>query len=305
MSESFSDLNWDQLMVVEAKQSEPLALDSEDTHRFKQQILLYKMDQQGYHLPVVPEDPNSGVSFLGDLIQQMVSDGMLELDSREYRISRQGKQELEQMAERYHSLVEHYDIFGHVDLDASCFLEPGDDVNEQIMIDGQPYPRFIDLRVAVMRFKGISPFDMVFLNLLREGRIAKGDNWEFDIALGDEVFKEVQEIVNTAYTVKDLTELGKTNEHGEIPGSDILKDVIVAGNQTNQDRRLAQEHTPGNDQPASDTAIKVAVTHTTFQQQEPLFVEYNYEPYGYYESYYDPFYVEPVWTHRRYDPWYY
>ncbi len=304
MSESFDDLNWDQLMELEAKQSEPLALESEDTLRFKQQIVLYKMDQQSYLLPVVPEDPNAGVSFLADLIQEMVSGGLLDLDSREYRISPQGKQELEQMAERYHSLVEHYDIFGHVDLDASCFLEPGDDANQQIMIDGEAYPRFVDLRVAVMRFKGVSPLDMVFLNLLREGRIAKGNNWEFDMALGDEVFKEVQEIVNSAYTVKDLTDLGKSNEHGEIPGSDILKDVIIAGNQINQDRHLAREHTPGNDQPASDTAIQVEVTHTHIQQQEPLFVDYGYEPYGYYESYYDPFYVEPAWTQHRYRPWY-
>lgn len=295
---NFDDLDWDQLMALEAKQSEPLQLSDEDVKRFNQRTVLYKMEQ-GYQIPILA-DSNHGSSFLKDVVDALLADGYLTVGSSFYELSPQGQTALEEMAEQYHSLVNHYDIFAHVDIDNGCFLEPDDDPNEQVMIDGEAYPRFIDLRVAVMRFKGIDPFDMVFLNLLREQRIAAKDNWEFDMALGKALYAELEEIVNTAYTVKDLTELGQSNEHGEIPGSDILKDVIVAGNQTNQSRALAERATPRHDEPARPR-IQVQVVE---KQQEPLFIEHHYEPYVYYDYYDDPFYVEPAWRRHRYRPWF-
>lgn len=307
MTKTFDDLSWDELMELEAKQSEALSLSDEDVKRFNARTILYKVDQFDYDLPLLPSDPNSGVAFLSDTLNELAGEGYLEIGQKEYRLSRKGRQELENMAEQYHSLVEHYDIFAHVDLDNACFLEPGDDPNEQINIDGENYPRFIDLRVAVMRFKGISPFDMVFLNLLREGRIGAKDNWEFDMALGKELYKEVEEIVNSAYTVKDLTALGHSNDNGEIPGSDILKDVIVAGNELNQQRRLAAQSEKNYDSPASDRKIQIEVLNKHRPEiyvHKPMFVTYDYDPYDYYDDYYDPFYVEPVWRHHRYRPWF-
>lgn len=305
MSKSFDDLSWDELMELEAKQSEPLSLSDEDVRHFNHLTVLYKMDQHAYQIPVLGSENSE---FLNDVIQEMMAEGLLEMDSRNYRVSQKGRQTLETMAQQYHSLVEHYDVFAHVDLDHSRFLEPGDDPNAQVLIDGQHYPQFIDLRVAVMRFKGISPFDMVFLNLLREGRIAKAEGWEFDMALGKALYAELEEIVNSAYTVKDLTALGKTNDNGEIPGSDILKDVIVAGNQLNQQRKQqTQSRNNGSNGHKSGAGNALQIEVSRPQQHvvhEPLFVEYHYEPYGYYDYYYDPFYVEPVWRHHHYRPWF-
>lgn len=292
----FDDLDWDQLMALEAEQSLPLSLSDEDVKRFNARIVLHKMDQ-GYQIPLLA-DSQHGSSFLQDVLMELLADEYVVLGSQQYELTAKGRQALEEMAEQYHSLVNHYDIFAHVDIDNGCFLEPDDDPNAQISIDGEMYPRFIDLRVAVMRFKGIDPFDMVFLNLLREQRIAAKDNWEFDMALGKALYEELEEIVNTAYTVSDLTALGKANEHGEIPGSDILKDVIVAGNQTNQSRALAARATPRHDEPTRPR-IQVQVI-----EERPLFTQHHYEPYTYYHDYDDPFYVEPAWRRHRYRPWF-
>lgn len=299
---SFDQLSWEELMVFEEKLSAPLSLSDEEVKRFNVRTILYKMDQLGYVIPLIPSDPNSGQSFLSPFLNEMAGEDYLLIGKERYEISKKGRTELETMAEQYHSLVEHFDIFAHVDLDNSCFLEPGDNPKEQINIDGEFYDRWVDLRVAVMRFKGISPFDMVFLNLLREGRIGAGDNWEFDMALGKELYREIEEIVNSAYTVKDLTALGKTNENGRIPGSDILRDVILQGNQLNQERKLSQQARPGHDSPelAQSTGKQIQVTH---YRQPELFVDYHYEPRVYYVEYADPFYVEPCWRqyHRPWD----
>lgn len=302
---AFDQMDWDQLMELEAKQSEPVHLTDEDVRRFNLRTILYKVDQQGYRIPLMPE-ANSGASFLNDLLQNLAADGYLDIGTEAYVLTDKAKSELETMAQQYHSLVQHYDIFAHVDLDNSCFLEPGDDPNEEVLIDGQPYPRFIDLRVAVMRFKGINPFDMVFLNLLREARIGAGSNWEFDMALGRELYKEVEEIVNTAYTATDLTNLKKTNDNGEIPGLDILRDVIVAGNQINQERQLAAKAQKRYEMP-QQRDDEEHTTQTTYQveviEERPLFNAYYYDPYPYYDYYVDPFYVEPVWG-VSYRPWF-
>ncbi|PIW50538.1 hypothetical protein COW20_01975 [bacterium (Candidatus Blackallbacteria) CG13_big_fil_rev_8_21_14_2_50_49_14] len=298
---TFDQLSWDELMEFEAKLSQPLSLSEAEIKRFNYRTILYKMDQQNYVIPLIAEDPNSGQAFLSSILNEMAADEYLIIGKERYEISKKGRAELETMAEQYHSLVEHYDIFAHVDIDNSCFLEPGDNPKEQIMIDGQSYDRFIDLRVAIMRFKGIAPFDMVFLNLLREGRIGAKENWEFDLALGKVLYAEVEEIINSAYTVKDLTDLGKTNENGEIPGSDILKDVIVAGNQINQERKLAQEAPRRNDAPeVAQNQNTIQVTHYS---EPEIFVDYVYEPVSYYSFYYDPFYVEPCWGYYH-EPWY-
>lgn len=180
---AFDELSWEDLMALEAQQSEPLQLEDEDVRRFNARTILYKVDQQAYALPLMPA-PESGQAFLKDVLQELVGDNYLDVGQDRYVLTAKAHQELEAMAEQYHSLVEHYDIFAHVDLDQSSFLEPGDNPKAEVEINGEFFPRFIDLRVAVMRFKGISPFDMVFLNLLREGRIGKSDNWEFDLALG-------------------------------------------------------------------------------------------------------------------------
>lgn len=307
MDKSFDDLSWDELMELEAKQSEPLALSEADTQRFHFRTILYKMDQLDYRIPLIPEDPNSGSSFLSDILAEMSAEGLLEVGQKEYVFTQKGRKELETMAEQYHSLVQHYDVFSHVDIDNGCFLEKEDNPEEEVEIDGERYPRFIDLRVAVMRFKGISPFDMVFLNLLREGRIGATDNWEFDMALGKALYQEVEEIVNTAYTVKDLTDLGKTNDNGEIPGSDILKDVILAGNKLNQERQMAARSQKNFDAPETDRKIQVEIIQETRPEvyyHEPMFVDYYYDPYDYYDYYYDPFYVEPVWRTDYYRPWF-
>lgn len=299
---AFDELSWDQLMELEARQSEPLQLSDEDVKRFNYRTILYKVDQQGYHLPLMPP-AESGAAFLKEILQEMAGEAYLEVGTDAYVLSVKAKAELEAMAEQYHSLVQHYDIFAHVDLENSCFLEPGDNPQQEVLIDGQSYPRFIDLRVAVMRFKGISPFDMVFLNLLREGRIGVDGNWEFDLALGRELYKEVEEIVNTAYTVSDLTNLKKTNDSGEIPGSDILKDVIIAGNQINQERSLAKQAAKKYDMPEQQHQpvqnYQIEVVH-----EQPLFNHYSYNPYDYYSYYHDPFYVEPAWKRHRYRKWF-
>ena len=118
---NFDDLDWDQLMALEAKQSEPLQLSDEDVKRFNQRTVLYKMEQ-GYQIPILA-DSNHGSSFLKDVVDALLADGYLTVGSSFYELSPQGQTALEEMAEQYHSLVNHYDIFAHVDIDNGCFLD--------------------------------------------------------------------------------------------------------------------------------------------------------------------------------------
>lgn len=305
---NFDELSWDELMEWETVRSQPLELSDQEVKDFNYRTILYKMDQDKYKLELLSDN----VSFLSELLNDMVADGYLEVGSSEYKITKKGKDDLQNMADQYYSLVEHYDIYAHVDLDNACFLEEGDDASEKVMINGEEYDRYIDLRVPIMRFKHISPFPMVFLNLLREGRIASKSDWEFDMALGKELYKEVEEIVNSAYTLKDLTDLGHTNDNGEIPGSDILKDVIVFGNDTNKERKQAQvEAQKAAEKEATQQAQQedyyeeevVEETTYSYQRQPRFFTSYSYNSYDYYDNYHDPFYVEPCWNRYNRHHW--
>lgn len=295
--QNFDQMSWEDLMAFEAERSKPLVLSDEQVKLFNFRTILYQIEQNKYRLPLLPE-AGSAADLIKDILAQMHAEGYLELGSDAYRMTNKGREELQNMAEQYHSMVEHYEIFAAVDLDNSCFLEADDDRHQKVMIDGQEYDRFIDLRVAVMRFKGTNPFDMIFLTLLRENRIATQPNWEFDMALGKELYKEIEEIVNSAYSLQDLTNLHKQNDNGDIPGSDILKDVIRAGNDINRERKAQAEQTPSAPARRNGHSESHYVTETV-EVYEPFYT-YEYVPYDYYDYYTDPFYVEPCWRHHHY-----
>src|SRR4051812_38340761 len=103
---SFDTMSWDELMELEARQSAPPHLSDDDIRRFNIRTILYKVDQQGYQLPLMP-DASSGGDFLNDLLQDMLADDYLAIGNNGYTLTDKAKSELETMAQQYHSLVQH------------------------------------------------------------------------------------------------------------------------------------------------------------------------------------------------------
>lgn len=198
-----------------------------------------------------------------------------------------GRAELEKFYQKYNEYLKLFDIFCAVDLESGNFAF--EEINNASFTDEQwadflANERFSDVRVAVADFKGIDPLEIVFMSFLTEGRFEVGvDRWQYNLT-SDGVWNEIQEICNTAVSREYLEEDG------------VLVDVITQGSalalkliQEVEDALAAEAQAPDG--------VVVIETITTEEVVEEYVdvVEMPYYDYGYYYTYYDPYYISPIW----------
>lgn len=134
-----------------------------------------------------------------------------------------GLKKYDHLIEQQKSYHIHFDIYSHVDLQLGCFADKKRDLLED--------NRWSDLRVVIAEFKGIDPYQVVFLSLLSEGSFFHNPDWTFDLALGT-FFDDLSSIIQDQLTVLDLE---YRDERGEIiSGEDVLRDVIAQGELTSK-----------------------------------------------------------------------
>ncbi len=211
-----------------------------------------------------------------------------------------GRQVLQRFMTKYGEFLQLYDIFSMVDLEVGEFafamyfdLEPADWDKFKLQ------ERWEDLRIAVAEFKKLDPFEIVFMSFLSEDRFQADAGWPIDLSSGN-IWSEIIRICDTAIKMDDL---GYTDEdEEEISGESVLKDIIVQGSQLNidlikQEEELEDEEDEetGDEETGDDEGV--VVTETTYYVEtveEPVF------GIDYYDPYFDPYYVSPIWL----DPWY-
>lgn len=155
--------------------------------------------------------------------------GMVERDEEYYyRPTEKGKTLYQKLIQQRLSYVIHFDIYAHVDLGEGCFADKAQD-----FLGGDQWE---DLRVAVAEFKGIDPYQMVFLAMMSDESFFETHDWKFDLAMGT-LFEEMAEIVLSQI---HEDELGYEDEEGLVLGKEVLEDVIQQGAELNQERYEAQ-----------------------------------------------------------------
>ncbi|MBI4081710.1 MAG: hypothetical protein HY423_03785 [Candidatus Lambdaproteobacteria bacterium] len=161
-------------------------------------------------------------AFRALLAQDLVTVG----EDDHYTLTERGRAAYRKSIEQQQSYLAHFDIYARVDLAAGTFFDPEQDLPQD--------PRWSDLRVAVAEYKGIDPYQMVFLAMLAGGDFFADAEWRANLALGSPFFAELERIVASQITVE---ELGYRDEDGsEVPGSAVIEDVILQGARLNRER---------------------------------------------------------------------
>jgi hypothetical protein len=223
--------------------------------------------------------PTRDEAFIEPYLRMMYVAKVLDMKDGQYIPTELGRQELVNLYEKYYDYLKMFDIFCAVDLEQGefAFSSMTSGLSDDEWIEFLENERFSDVRVAVAEFKGLDPIEIVFLSFLNEGRFEIGNGrWEYELT-GDAVWREIEEICNTAISAEYLSEDG------------VLEDVIKQG--TEIALQLIRE---GEELEAEYDESEEEIIETTTVEYVDI-VEEPYYPYDYYESYYDPYYVSPLW----------
>jgi hypothetical protein len=161
-----------------------------------------------------------------------------------------------------------YDVFSFVDLEKGefAFARYYDFDSDDAWIDFTSAERFDDLRITVALFKKLDPAEIVFMSFINENRFdTKSNGWQMDL-VSDNSWKQIEEICKTAIKPEEV-------------GQDAMLDIIGQGAELmiklmEQEKQLEQNS--NNYGQGTETVVEE-------------------ETVEYYQPYYDPYYVSPIW----------
>ena len=245
-----------------------------DKDRFISLVLLNEIINQQVYPPVkvIGED-----IYLDNYLKLMLSKGWLEVKNDVYIPTPAGRTELESFYVKYSEYLKLFDIFCAVDLTEGTFAF--EEINNPAFDDDRwadflANERFSDVRVAVAEFKGINPIEIVFMSFLTEGRFEVGiERWQHNLT-GNNIWNEIIDICNT----------GITKEYLDIDG--VLENVIIKGAEISLE--LLKQIEP--EKLSDDKYLTEEITEEYVEVVEIPIYDYDY-----YYSYYDPYYVSPIW----------
>lgn len=228
---------------------------SEDQKNIFTKLVILDNMNAGYFKPSLILTNND--ELLEDVLSEMLADGYLKIEASGYYITSKGKEELRVLETKLDTYRGFYKIFSAIDtgkgeIAYGAYYDFSDD---DAFIEYINQERFEDLRIAVAILKGINPFEMVFLEMLDDGRFEANEynNWQLELFTGD-IWEEMEDIVNTALKAADLAE-------EDYSGEEILEIII--------DR-------------ATTTRIQLLDQEDILEEDKELYVEqieYHFDPY--------------------------
>lgn len=255
-----------------------------DKFKYISLILLNEIIQFQHYFPVVAVGEDA---FLDQYLFYMKAKGALEIKDGKYIPTDKGREELLNLYAKYCEYLKMFDIYCAVDLDKGefAFSSVLSDMNDK-MDDDQWFAflgqeRFSDVRIAVAEFKGLNPTEIVFMSFLNENRFdCTADRWQYKLT-GDDIWKEIEEICETAVSAEHLKTDG------------VLEDVIKQGTEIAMNIiKEAEKEIPAEE----DIVETTTVTETTEEVEEYVdVVDMPYYTYDYWDPYYDPYYISPLW----------
>jgi len=239
-------------------------LTDDNKKTFKAIILLNEMINGTHKFQTVG---NGDDSVLEPLFIELMSKGYVQTSGMYYQVTDKGQDVFDVFMKRYTEYLKVYDIYSFVDLEKGefAFARFFDFSTDEAWADFANNERFDDLRIAVALFKKVDPAEIVFMSFINENRFDTTSNgWQMDL-VSDNEWNEIEEICKTAIKPEEV-------------GEDAMVDMIGQG---------------------SDLMIKLLEEEKNQQQNDA-----NYNSAGdvveeetveYYQPYYDPYYVSPIW----------
>jgi DNA-binding PadR family transcriptional regulator len=232
---------------------------------FKSIVLLDEMVNGSHQFQTID---NGDDSVLEPLFIELMSKGYVKTSGINYQITDKGQQVLDTFMKRYTEYLKVYDVFSFVDLENGefAFARYYDFDSDDAWADFTNDERFDDLRIAVALFKKLDPAEIVFMSFINEDRFdTKSTGWQMDL-LSDNLWKEIEEICQTAIKPEEV-------------GQDAMLDMIGQGAELMiklMEEEKQQEQNNNNYEQGTNTIVEE-------------------ETVEYYQPYYDPYYVSPIW----------
>lgn len=246
-------------------------------NRFIGLTLLNEIINFQMYFDVVPQSGDD--LLLISYLQNLEVKGLLRIENTKFVPTNEGRNEVVNMYSKYYEYLKIFDIYCAVDLAKGefAFESRNNDFSDDDWITFIDQDRFSDIRVAIAEIKGIDPIEIVFMSFLNEGRFeCTGTDWQYNLT-EDNVWKEIEEICNTAIRGSYLEEQGVVE--------DITKRATEISIQIIKDSETVDSEN------FEDEEIIETVTTTEYVDivEMPVYEDY------YWDSYYDPYYVSPLW----------
>jgi hypothetical protein len=240
-------------------------LTTDNKKTFKAIILLNEMINGTHKFQTVA---NGDDSVLEPLFIELMSKGYVTTSGMNYVVTPKGQEVFDTFMKRYTEYLKVYDIFSFVDLEKGefAFARYFDFDTDDAWIDFTNDERFDDLRIAVAIFKKIDPAEIVFMSYINENRFDTASaGWQMDL-ISDNEWDGIEEICSTAIKPDEVGEDPMVDMIGQ--GSELMIKLLEEEQKENQNNN-------NNGGGGGEIVEEETVT--------------------YYEPYYDPYYVSPVW----------
>ena len=231
---------------------------------FKAIIILNEMINGDHQFKTVA---NGDDSVLEPLFIELMSKGYVQTSGMTYQATAKGQEVFDTFMKRYTEYLKVYDIYSYVDLEKGefAFARYFDFNSDEAWADFANDQRFDDLRIAVALFKKIDPAEIVFMSFINENRFdTTAAGWQIDL-MADSNWGEIEDICRTAIKPEEV-------------GADAMEDMIRQGSDLMM--KLLEEEQRQNQQ------------NNDYNNNGTIVEE---ETITYYEPYYDPWYVSPIW----------
>lgn len=232
---------------------------------FKSIVLLDEMVNGSHQFKTIV---NGDDSVLEPLFIELMSKGYVTTSGINYQITSTGQQVLDTFMKRYTEYLKVYDVFSFVDLEKGefAFARYYDFDSDDAWADFANNERFDDLRIAVALFKKLDPAEIVFMSFINENRFdTKSNGWQIDL-VSDNSWNEIEEICKTAIKPEEV-------------GEDAMLDMIGQGAEL-MIKLMEEEKQQQQNNDNYDQGTETVVEEETVE---------------YYQPYYDPYYVSPIW----------
>lgn len=241
-------------------------LTEDDKKTYKAIILLNELVNGDHKFQTVA---NGDDKILEPLFVELMAKGYVQTSGLYYTITPKGQDVFDNFMQRYTEYLKVYDVFSFVDLEKGefAFSRYFDFDSDAAWDNFKNDQRFDDLRIAVAQFKKVNPAEIVFMSFINENRFDTASaGWQMDL-VSNNTWAEIEAIVDTAIKPEEV-------------GEDAMVDMIKQGSELmialmEEEAKQREEDEQNNNNGGEETVV--------------------YETVEYYEPYYDPWYVSPIW----------
>ncbi|MDF2432922.1 MAG: hypothetical protein JWP44_2553 [Mucilaginibacter sp.] len=240
-------------------------LTDDNKKTFKAIIILIEMINGTHKFQTID---NGDDKIIEPLFIELMSKGYITTSGSNYQVTAKGQDVFDIFMKRYTEYLKVYDIFSYVDLEKGefAFARYFDFESDDAWADFTNNERFDDLRIAVALFKKLDPAEIVFMSFINENRFDTASaGWQMDL-VSDNSWKEIENICKTAIKPEEVGEDAMVDMIGQ--GSELMIKLL--------EEEIKQEQNNNNYNSGGGNVVEE-------------------ETVEYYQPYYDPYYVSPVW----------